>query len=143
LTCAIIVSKTEHGNNIAKLIPEAVEVYGPTARKKRKKIWEDLQDRSIKVVITTLMDEATNIPSLDAVALAAGGKSKVKLVQRLRNLRTFSGETSEGFYTKERGFVFITKDNTDFLRSHSTLNVSYLTDLVSQHPDNTHEEISL
>lgn len=133
LSCAIIVSQVNHGKNMKKLYPNAVEVYGPTPKKQRKEIWEKLKRKEIKCVITTLMDEATDIPSLDCVALAAGGKSKVKLIQRLRNLRTFAGETVDGWTEKERGYVFITRDNADYVKSHSDKNIGYLRELKREH----------
>ena len=133
LSCAIIVSQVNHGKNMKKLYPNAVEVYGPTPKKQRKEIWKKLKRKEIKCVITTLMDEATDIPSLDCVALAAGGKSKVKLIQRLRNLRTFAGETVDGWTEKERGYVFITRDNADYVKSHSDKNIGYLRELKREH----------
>lgn len=133
LSCAIIVSQVNHGKNMKKLYPDAVEVYGPTPKKRRKEIWAQLKTKEIKCVITTLMDEATDIPSLDCVALAAGGKSKVKLIQRLRNLRTFAGETVDGWFEKERGYVFITRDNADYVKTHSDKNIGYLRELKREH----------
>ena len=117
-------------------MPELVEVYGPTGTKQRKQIWKDLNSRKIRCVVTTLMDEATNIPSLDAVALAAGGKSKTRLIQRLRNLRTFDGDTEDGRYTKDRGYVYMTIDNAPYLKTHSNINLKNLRALAGEHPDN-------
>lgn len=131
---AIIVAETEHGALFKEMYPDIVEVYGTTPKKRRKEIWEQLKKKEIMGVVTTLMDEATNIPSLDAVAIAAGGKSKVKLIQRLRNLRTFEGYTVNGLEKKEMGFVFITEDRADFVRSHSKLNIKHLKELARQHP---------
>ncbi len=131
---AIIVAETEHGALFKEMYPDIVEVYGTTPKKRRKEIWEQLKKKEIMGVVTTLMDEATNIPSLDAVAIAAGGKSKVKLIQRLRNLRTFEGYTVNGFEKKEMGYVFITEDRADFVRSHSKLNIKHLKELARQHP---------
>lgn len=136
LTCAIIVSKIKHGKTFKKLMPELTEVYGSTSDKARKQAWADLQSRKIKCVVTTLMDEATNIPSLDAVAIAAGGKSKTRLIQRLRNLRTFDGETEDGWYTKERGYVYITIDDAPYVGTHSKINLKNLKALANAHPLN-------
>lgn len=136
LSVAIIVSKVKHGNLFKKLMPELTEVYGPTSRKARKQAWADLNSRKIKCVVTTLMDEATDIPSLDAVALAAGGKSKVKLIQRLRNLRIFDGETEDGWYSKERGFVYMTIDDAPYVGTHSKLNLKNLKTLAREHESN-------
>ena len=135
-TAAIIVSRVEHGAEIKKLMPEAVEVYGPTPKKERREAWKLLNERKIRCVITTLMDEATDVPSLDCVAIAAGGKQKKTLIQRLRNLRMFSGETADGYYTKERGYIYITEDAAPFVQSHSKTNIKNLRELAKQHEQN-------
>lgn len=135
-TVAIIVSRVEHGAEVKKLMPEAVEVYGPTPKKERREAWKLLNERKIRCVITTLMDEATDVPSLDCVAIAAGGKQKKTLIQRLRNLRMFSGETADGYYTKERGYIYITEDAAPFVQSHSKTNIKNLRELAKQHEQN-------
>lgn len=135
-TVAIIVSRTEHGAEIKKLIPEAIEVYGPTPKKIRREAWKRLNRREIRCVITTLMDEATDVPSLDCVAIAAGGKQKKTLIQRLRNLRMFSGDTVDGYYTKSRGYIYITEDQAPFVGTHSKTNIGYLRELKKQHVKN-------
>jgi superfamily II DNA or RNA helicase len=135
-TVAIIVSRVEHGKEIKRIMPEAEEVYGPTPKKQRRAAWKKLNNREIRCVITTLMDEATDVPSLDCVAIAAGGKQKKTLIQRLRNLRMFSGQTADGYYTKERGYIYITEDQAPFVQSHSKTNIGYLKELAKQHVQN-------
>lgn len=70
----IMVAHTRHGNNIAAMMPEAVEVYGSMKGKDRQETLQAFRDKKIMVVISTVMDEAVDIPSLDCVVNAAGGK---------------------------------------------------------------------
>jgi superfamily II DNA or RNA helicase len=134
LTVAMIVSRVEHAEVLHALMPEATIITSKT--KNRDEIIYKLKRHEIKCVITTLFDEAVDVPSLGAVALLAGGKSKIKLKQRLRSTRVFDGDTVYGRYTKDRGYVWFPFDQCDFLRSHSQSNLAILKDLVSQHPDN-------
>jgi superfamily II DNA or RNA helicase len=134
LTVAMIVSRVEHAEVLHNLMPEATIITSKT--KNRDEIIYKLKRHEIKCVITTLFDEAVDVPSLGAVALLAGGKSKIKLKQRLRSTRVFDGDTVYGRYTKDRGYVWFPFDQCDFLRSHSQSNLAILKDLVSQHPDN-------
>lgn len=142
LSVALLVSKTDHGDYVHSLMPEAEYVHGKSPKKYRERIFGsddrvgDLQTKKVMAVITTLMDEAVDIPSLGAVVLMGGGKSSVKLIQRIRSLRTFEGDTELGYYEKDRGYVLYLKDQADFLRSHSTECIRLLKELVREHPSN-------
>jgi hypothetical protein len=121
-SCAIITDSIPHMEHLCKMDPTLVMVHGNTKPKERKEIWEALRRKDITRVTTTLMDEATNVTSLGAVALAPPGKSKVSLIQRQRQLRWFEGETSYGHYKKPFGLTYLPIDQTDFLRSHANEN---------------------
>lgn len=136
-SCAVIVSEVKHGNNMAKHIPGAVELYGDAKKNVRDAVWEKLNRKEIQCVITTLMGEATNVPSLNAVAIAAGGKSKKDFIQRMRCSRIFNGTTIHGPEEKDEGLVYFTYDHADFLRSHSATILKYTKDYVKQHSKNT------
>ena len=135
-SCAIIVSRKAHIEELCKLLPNAVPVFGETKKSARLVIWEKLKRHEVMCVVTTLMDEATDIPSLGAVLLASGGKSEVRLLQRLRSIRTFAGEVEGGWYEKERGFVYTTEDYADYVGGHSRRNIALLQSYIEGHPDN-------
>lgn len=145
MSCAIIVSKVEHAEEIAKLMPEAVVITGKTNSKYRKEVLDSeeglLMTKKIMTIISTVLDEAVDIASLNGVALMAGGKSMIKFYQRLRNSRSFAGYTSLGWEKKECGHVFYPIDQCDFLKSHSQTVLAAIKKLVKQHPKNTLEEI--
>lgn len=128
-SCAIIVTEVKHGNNIKRLVPEAVELYGDASKDERDRVWKELGDKDFHIIITTLMGEATNVPSLDAVAVAAGGKSKKDFIQRMRCSRTYPGKTE--------GFVYFTYDRADFVRSHSAEILKLTKEYVKHHRRNS------
>lgn len=134
ISVAVIVSRIEHARNLQQLYPELVVVT--SEQNDRLEIFDKLKRKEIMGVISTLLDEAVDIPSLGAVALAAGGKSYIKLFQRLRSLRTFEGETAKGYFKKDRGYVLYVKDRAPTLNSHSDRCIKYLQGLVEQHPEN-------
>lgn len=60
----------------------------------RKEILEDFE-KKFDVLITTLFSEGFDYPNLRTVAIASGGKSKVKTIQQVgRGLRNAEGKTS-------------------------------------------------
>lgn len=133
---AIIVSRVPHAHEIHKMYPQAVVLTGETSKNDRRDILFKLRQKEIMCVVTTLFDEATDVPSLGAVCMLAGGKTEIRLRQRIRSTRTFSGETAKGYYTKTRGYVWYPIDQADFLRSHSTKCLKTLRAIVKEHPLN-------
>jgi superfamily II DNA or RNA helicase len=133
---AIIVSRVPHAHEIHKMYPQAVVLTGETSKSDRRDILSKLRRKEIMCVVTTLFDEATDVPSLGAVCMLAGGKTEIRLRQRIRSTRTFSGETARGYYTKTRGYVWYPIDQADFLRSHSIKCLKTLRAIVKEHPLN-------
>lgn len=139
LTVAIIVKLREHAAILQKMIPGSEIMLGSSSPKDkavRQEVLDRLWHRETKVVVTTVMEEAVDVPTLDCIVLAAGGKSALKVRQRLRNTRVFDGNTRSGRYKKSRGFVYYPYDNADFLRTHSRDTLSHLRKIVKEHPDN-------
>jgi superfamily II DNA or RNA helicase len=114
-----------------KLIPYGVPLYGETEN--RAEIIRKLRNKEIMCVITTLFDEAVDVPSLDAVAVLAGGKSKIKLKQRIRSTRAFKGTTVLGESTKKRGYVWIPHYEEKYLKDHSKKRLKELKEIVAEH----------
>jgi superfamily II DNA or RNA helicase len=145
-TVAIIVKEIEHGRTLAKLLPEAEFVWAgypgvgdERARARypsRKAVWAAFKERKQRVVISTLLDEAVNIPSLDVVVMMAGGKSITKFIQRLRNLRSFEGKTVDGYTKKTRGYVFYPRDSAKWLSGHSRRCLAVVDQICGEHPLN-------
>lgn len=131
LSTCISVSRIEHINQLRALDPNIVELHGTT--KNRDAVFADIQSLNTKLVASTLMDEATDVASLSCVVMLAGGKSSIKLEQRIRCDRIFEGMTVDGYFAKERGYVWFPRDHADFLTSHSDKNVKLLRSICDEH----------
>lgn len=90
----ILVTQIEHGTQLQYIGQDiGIQtrfVQGATESEARKKIKKTLESKKTKCVIsTTVWREGINIPSLDVVVNAAGGKSEIMTLQAIgRGLRT-------------------------------------------------------
>jgi len=136
ISVAIIVQEIQHAKHIQHYVPNAVLLTGKTPPKEREEIVRKLRNKEIMCVVTTIFNQAVNIPSLGAVAIMAGGKSFNRIIQRIRSTRTFSGKTARGHLTKKRGIVYYPFDECTMLTSHSDEAVDILRGLVYEHDAN-------
>jgi len=90
----VFVNRIEHGQNLVKLFKEVGHIYVPFVRgdmkaTERKNIKQNLIEGKRKVVIaTTAWKEGINIPSLNVVFNAGGGKDELPVLQTIgRGLR--------------------------------------------------------
>lgn len=96
----ILVDKTSHGETIKKLLdgkktsPMFLFIHGKENTETRLQALEDYKSGKIRILIATpILDEGINLPCIDVLILAAGGKSKIKLLQRVgRGLRSGKGK---------------------------------------------------
>ena len=94
----IIVKEIQHGDNIEDLIlakgHQCAFVQGNTAGDIREGVKTQLEKKGIKIVIcTAVWKEGINIPSLNCVINAAGGKSEISTLQAVgRGLRSVPGK---------------------------------------------------
>ena len=79
------------------MLPNSIWLCGKEKKEFRTEVFERLDAGDIDCVISTLLDEGVNIPNLDAVIITAGGKSPVKVFQRMRSLTKTA--------TKDHGIV--------------------------------------
>jgi superfamily II DNA or RNA helicase len=112
-TVLILVAQVRHGELLRSLLPEAAFSYGSLDTGTRRDQVEALRSRSRPVLIaTTLADEGLDIPTLDTLILAGGGKSAVRAYQRVgRTLRPAEG--------KQKARVVDFFDRAPFLGDHS------------------------
>ncbi len=92
----IAVSHVNHVNKLKELLPEAKVMTGEDGSDRRKKVLEKFRSKEINVVISTLLGEGVDIPSLNAVINAAGGRDIRQLVGRA--LRKHPGKTVAKIY---------------------------------------------
>ena len=84
----------EHGGLLNDLIEDAVFMSGQTPAEERKQILQDFGSKKIKILISTVVNEGVNIPSMDVIIMAGGGKSNKQTVQRVgRALRKSEGKS--------------------------------------------------
>lgn len=113
LSTLILVKQIEHGKRLLELAPEAMFAYGQLETNVRKEYLENLEQKLRLIMIaTTLADEGLDIPSLDGVILAGGGKSAIKAYQRIgRALRPYQG--------KSEAWIMDFFDRAPYLEDHS------------------------
>lgn len=102
-TVLIMINHIEHGKNIMEQLKalkvDAFFVHGATEGERRSEVKKALNDGHIKVVVcSSVWTEGVNIPNLNAVINAGGGKSEIRTLQNIgRGLRK----------TKDKDKVFI------------------------------------
>ena len=96
----ITVTTKKHGKVILELLKKKTNVsvefiYSNVDKILRKQYIQKVRDRQLDVIVgTSLADEGLNIPALDALILAGGGKSPTRQIQRIgRTLRKSPGKT--------------------------------------------------
>ena len=99
----------EHGGLLNDMIEDAVFMSGQTPAEERKEILEDFGNKKIKILISTVVNEGVNIPSMDVIIMAGGGKSNKQTVQRVgRALRKSEGKSKAmivDFYDADNGML--------------------------------------
>ena len=91
-TTLILVNQIKHGKILKELIPGAVFVTGSDTTEYRQNVLDIMRKQSGIFIATPIFDEGVDVPSVDTVILAGGGRSHVKLLQRIgRGMRKKSG----------------------------------------------------
>lgn len=90
----VLVERIEHGQLLNQAIAGSAFVHGSCAMDERKGALDRLRDGNGNVVIATpIFDEGVDVPAVDLLVLAGGGKAPVKLLQRLgRGMRRKEGD---------------------------------------------------
>jgi superfamily II DNA or RNA helicase len=85
----ISVNRIDHGEFLAGHIPGSVFLCGKNSTKERQDILKRFREGSLKCIISTLLSEGVDLPEMEAIILAGGGKSSILAIQRVgRALRT-------------------------------------------------------
>lgn len=118
----IIVKEIQHGDNLVGVLRikgvKCEFVRGATDGDTREKVKRAFDRKEVKVVIcTAVWKEGVNIPSLNCVINAAGGKSEIATLQAIgRGLRSVPG--------KEEIVVVDFLDPYKYLAQHAILRIS-------------------
>lgn len=116
----ILVKHIKHGKELAERLKDIPlffvngEIDGPT----REEVKQQFADGELKCLIaSSVFDIGVDIPSLDALILACGGKSSVRALQRIgRVIRLFHG--------KNDALVVDFIDNAKHLDKHSSTRIA-------------------
>lgn len=92
----VAVRHVKHAATLHKLLPEAEMMLGEDSSEERKRILDGFRAKKIRLVISTLLSEGVDIPTLDVVVNAAGGRDMRQLVGRA--LRKAEGKDKAEIY---------------------------------------------
>jgi superfamily II DNA or RNA helicase len=92
-TVIILIREIAHGKIFDKILPSTVShrfISGKETSEFRRQTLKDFKEGKIPILISsTILDEGVDVPNIDVGILAGGGKSSIKLLQRIgRTLRT-------------------------------------------------------
>lgn len=114
----ILVRQIKHGKSLKSMLPGAEFVSGQLAGSDRIELRDAFLGGEVKFLISTsIYDTGVDIPELDGLILAGGGKSSVKALQRIgRVVRTGKG--------KQDALVVDFIDKAPYLNKHSLVRYS-------------------
>lgn len=86
-TVLILIERIAHGKILKKLISKSVFISGSDTTEKRQKALHKMNDGGVYIA-TTIFDEGIDVPNINTLILAGGGRSYHKMLQRIgRGLR--------------------------------------------------------
>ena len=91
-TVAVIVQQKDHGRRLGREIPRSVFVYGNSKNRERTQGFESIQLRDGTCLISNLINEAIDLPSLDVVIVADVRKGSTGVFQRIRSMTVDVGK---------------------------------------------------
>lgn len=93
----VIVKEIEHCSVLLQMMEDrglrVGVIVGETPSAERIKVVKKYEERKLDVLLGTVFGEAVDIPSIEAVIVAEGGKSEIATTQRFRNLTPAPGKT--------------------------------------------------
>lgn len=93
----VLVKEVRHGIELARRIPGAAFVEGAHGADAVREALAALQARRLRAVVgTSVIGEGRDVPAADALVYAAGGRSRVKVVQDFFRVLTACAEKAEG-----------------------------------------------
>tara|TARA_R100000458_G_scaffold59951_1_gene73199 strand:- start:22209 stop:23615 length:1407 start_codon:yes stop_codon:yes gene_type:complete len=99
----------KHGRVLLEALPESRFMSGSTTGVEREKILDDFKNKKFNILISTVVNEGVNIPAMDVIILAGGGRSDKMTIQRVgRVLRKSEGKNEAviiDFFDKDRSIL--------------------------------------
>ncbi len=115
----VLVTRIGHGETLQSMIPGSIFVNGSHSSDIRREILDEMRTGKEGVYIATqIFDEGVDVPAVDNVVIASGGKSHIKLLQRVgRGIRAKDGDNMLHIHD------FI-DDTNQYLLDHSEARIS-------------------
>jgi len=116
-TVLIIYSKIAHGEILQDFIKEqgvqSIILNGGNNSQQRSDSIQKVKDGECKIILaSSIFDQGIDIPILDSLIMAGGGKSTARVLQRIgRVMRPYNG--------KKNAIILDFFDNSKYLRQHS------------------------
>lgn len=108
----VSVNRVDHGEMLAERIPGAVFLSGKDKSKDRQEMLARFREGKLMCIISTLLSEGVDLPEMEAIILAGGGKSSILAIQRVgRALRTTPD--------KNAAYIIDFIDTGKFVANHS------------------------
>jgi superfamily II DNA or RNA helicase len=120
LRVLVIARHRPHIAELAELISRTntvTIVQGNTSQHKREQAAQDLADRSIDCIVGNVFGEGIDLPSVEVVINAEGGKGDIQTVQRQRNLTMAAGK-------KTAIFIDFLDQTNEYLQGHSEARIA-------------------
>lgn len=73
----------KHGKILKEMIPGSIFMHGKTSSEDRTEIFKKFSKKEILILISTVVKEGVNIPSMDVLIMAGGGKSDKATIQKV------------------------------------------------------------
>jgi superfamily II DNA or RNA helicase len=111
LTTYIHTDRLDHGELLRGRLPGSVFLSGKDSSTCRQLVLKEFEQGKIKILISTLLKEGVNIPSMNAFIAAGGMKSPIGVIQKAgRALRIAPGKTE--------AIIVDFRDTGTYLRDH-------------------------
>ena len=112
-TCLVLIRRIEHGELLQKMIPNSVLINGSVDGSTREDVREQVKKGKIKILIASnVFSTGLDIPNLDVVINAGGGKSEILTGQK-------RGRVQRPYEGKCKKMIDIFDDWTKTLEMHS------------------------
>jgi superfamily II DNA or RNA helicase len=106
----------EHSKRLAQIL-ECPCLIGNEPAEKRKDVLDKIRNREYLCVVSTLIEQGIDLPSLNFTINLAGGKKKIPTIQRMRSLTPYEGKKVCGVVD----FIHQCK----YLKKHSNLRKTF------------------
>jgi len=107
----IHVERIMHGQQLRYMIGKEAK-FIEAKSKNREQVIQEFKDGTLRCMISTLLKEGADIPSMDAIIMAGGGKSHVAVIQK-------AGRALRVTKDKKEALIIDFMDQGKWLRDHS------------------------